>query len=79
MDSSSPILNNPYEEPRWHYDADLYGNLDYDHVLDGRRPYSATIGIMPEKSKKALFSNEEVFKISLTSEVLYGDAVCFFI
>lgn len=56
----SPILNNPYEEPRWHYDADLEGNLDYDHVLEGRRPYSATIGITPNAVKKALFTHDEI-------------------
>ena len=30
--SKSPILNNPYEEPRLYYDADMDGNLDYSHV-----------------------------------------------
>lgn len=60
MDSQSPILNNPYEEPRWHYDADLEGNLDYGHILDGRRPYSANIGITPNKAKPALFSNDQM-------------------
>lgn len=25
----SPILNNPYDEPKWHYDTTLEGNLDY--------------------------------------------------
>lgn len=58
--TQSPILNNPYEEPRWHYDADLDGNLDYGHVLKGRRPYSATIGISPNTPNKALFSHDEV-------------------
>ena len=58
--TQSPILNNPYEEPRWHYDADLDGNLDYDHVLKGRRPYSATIGISPNTPNRALFSHDEV-------------------
>ena len=40
-DSISPILNNPYEEPKWHYDVTLDGNLDYSKILEGRRPYSA--------------------------------------
>ena len=60
MESHSPILNNPYEEPRWHYDADLDGNLDYGQVLDGRRPYSATIGITPGKARATIFSHDDV-------------------
>ena len=34
--TKSPILNNPYEEPRLYYDTDMDGNLDYSHVIDGR-------------------------------------------
>lgn len=25
----NPILNNPYEEPTWHYSTNLQGELDY--------------------------------------------------
>ncbi len=60
IESRSPILNNPYEEPILHYDADLNGNLDYSKVLDGRRPYSATIGISPNRPEHALFHYEDV-------------------
>lgn len=56
----SPILNNPYEEPRLHYDADLNGNLDYNKILQGRRPYSAHIGIAPNRVESALFTNADV-------------------
>ena len=59
-DSLSPILNNPYEEPRLHYDADFNGNLDYTKVLNGRRPYSAHIGIVPNRPESALFSLEDM-------------------
>ncbi len=32
--TKSPILNNPYEEPRLYYDTDMDGNLDYSHVIE---------------------------------------------
>ena len=60
MEEKSPILNNPYDEPRWHYAADLDGNLDYNNVLDGRRPYSASIGIAPNRPNNGLFTYEDV-------------------
>lgn len=59
-DNRSPILNNPYEEPRFHYDADLSGNLDYNKIVPGRRPYSAQIGISPNVPEHALFSRDDV-------------------
>ena len=59
--NKSPILNNPYEEPKWHYDATLEGNLDYSKVLEGRRPYSANLTVMPNASSdKSLFSSEDI-------------------
>ena len=58
--SLSPILNNPYEEPRYHYDADLNGNLDYNKILEGRRPYYSHIGIAPNRPESALFTNDDV-------------------
>ncbi|MBW9203502.1 restriction endonuclease subunit R [Bacteroidales bacterium SW292] len=60
-DSISPILNNPYEEPRWHYGVTLDGNLDYLQVLEGRRPYAANLTVVPNTSPvKSLFSNEDI-------------------
>ena len=43
----NPILNNPYEEPKYHYDATLDGNLDYNKILEGRRPYTSNLSISP--------------------------------
>lgn len=56
----SPILNNPYEEPILHYDADPNGNLDYTKILKGRRPYSAHIGVAPNRPDRALFGYEDL-------------------
>lgn len=59
--SISPILNNPYEEPQWHYDATIEGNLDYSKILEGRRPYSPNLTVMPSASSaSSLFSNEDI-------------------
>ena len=46
--TKSPILNNPYEEPRLYYDTDMEGNLDYSHVIEGRRPFTTSIDIVPK-------------------------------
>lgn len=59
--SISPILNNPYEEPKYHYGATLDGNLDYSAVLEGRRPYAANLTVIPNVSLvKSLFSAEDI-------------------
>lgn len=61
MENKSPILNNPYEEPKWHYDATIEGNLDYSKILEGRRPYSANLTVLPNTSSvKSLFSAEDI-------------------
>lgn len=61
MENKNPILNNPYEEPKWHYDATLDGNLDYSKILEGRRPYSANLTVLPNTSSiKSLFSAEDI-------------------
>lgn len=56
----SPILNNPYEEPKFHYDADLNGNLDYNKILEGRRPYCSHIGIAPDHPDHTLFTADDL-------------------
>lgn len=60
MAEKSPILNNPYTEPLLHYSTDLDGNLDYSKILEGRRPYSAKIGISPNHIEQpTLFSGDD--------------------
>jgi len=58
-DTTSPILNNPYEEPLFHYDTDAYGNLDYSKVLEGRRPYSSGVVINPGRTDATLFTGAD--------------------
>ena len=55
----NPILNNPYEEPRYHYDAFSNGNLDYSKVLEGRRPYTSNLSVTPSGQQ-----NPEIFGAS---------------
>ncbi len=57
----SPILNNPYEEPQWHYAATPEGNLNYSETLEGRRPYAANLTVIPNThSNNNLFSYEDI-------------------
>ncbi|MBQ5423887.1 MAG: DEAD/DEAH box helicase family protein, partial [Bacteroidales bacterium] len=65
-ESLSPILNNTYEEPLYHYDTDMEGNLDYDSKREGRRPFSIEVNIGTTKSKK---QQEEIF----TGDDLYAE------
>ncbi len=60
MNNDNPILNNPYEEPRYHYNVDINGNLDYGSILEGRRPYMGNIQITPNRASQALFNAEDL-------------------
>ena len=60
LSNDNPVLNNPYEEPMYYYDTDLNGNIDYEKVITGRRPYGYDINIVPKKrGDKTLFSQED--------------------
>ena len=59
---NSPILNNPYEEPLWHYDTDMEGNLDYERIIEGRRPYTSQIGLQPKKEEDEALLHESDFE-----------------
>ena len=43
----NPILNNPYEEPTWHYATNLAGELDYSRPVKGRRIFTPEIQTIP--------------------------------
>ena len=62
--NDNPVLNNPYEEPKYYYDT-VRGNLDYNKVLKGRRPYMGNIDITPSPLKP----KESSFQI-LTSQII---------
>ncbi len=59
--NENPILNNPYREPEYHYNVDADGNLDYNSILQGRRPYIGRINISPNAVRNSqLFNAEDV-------------------
>ncbi|MCI0541611.1 MAG: DEAD/DEAH box helicase family protein [Verrucomicrobiales bacterium] len=43
----NPILNNPYEEPTWHYATNLQGELDYSRPVKGRRIFTPEVQTIP--------------------------------
>ena len=46
--SDNPVLNNPYEEPKFYYRTDpVNGYLDYTTVVEGRRPFGYATNINP--------------------------------
>lgn len=47
MAGENPILNNPYEEPRFHYATNLQGELDYSRIETGRRYFTGSIQSIP--------------------------------
>lgn len=47
MSDPNPILNNPYEEPKFYYGTDLDGRLDYENKRKGRRPFVPTVAPIP--------------------------------
>jgi len=57
----NPILNNPYQEPAWHYATDLQGNLDYARVEAGRRLFVPEVAVVPGKQggQKEVFAFNE--------------------
>ena len=50
----SPILNNPYEEPKLHYSTNENGELDYENIQEGRRIFTPDIHPMPTKQGEQL-------------------------
>ena len=47
MADSNPILNNPYEEPRFHYATTSDGELDFERIEVGRRVFSPELQTVP--------------------------------
>ena len=62
---ASPVLNNPYQEPVFHYatagDGDQKGSLDYSRVVPGRRIFTNDLTGAPTASKgqKSIFDVNE--------------------
>jgi type III restriction enzyme len=68
--NQNPILNNPYEEPEWHYSTNLDGELDYEEILPGRRTFVPVKSILPKTaSQKDIFPESELLKDSETHPI----------
>lgn len=71
--NDNPVLNNPYEEPRYYYDTDMNGNIDYQSVMNGRRPFGYDVNIVPNKrGNKTIFSQEDFVTIDPNAEFING-------
>ena len=69
--NDNPVLNNPYEEPKYYYDTDMNGNIDYETVINGRRPFGYDVNIVPNKRKgQALFSQEDFVSADPNAEFI---------
>ena len=55
----NPVLNDAYEEPKFYYDTDIEGNIDYSTVKEGRRPFGIDINVVPKGKQQSMFSQED--------------------
>lgn len=49
MNSDNPILNSPYEEPKFHYATDEEGSLNYNDIRERRRIFVPDMQAMPSR------------------------------
>ncbi len=69
--NDNPVLNNPYEEPKFYYDTDMNGNIDYQTVISGRRSFGYDVNIVPNKpGSQAMFSQEDFISADPNAEFI---------
>ncbi|MBR6031028.1 MAG: DEAD/DEAH box helicase family protein [Bacteroidaceae bacterium] len=69
--NDNPVLNNPYEEPRYYYDTDMNGNIDYQNIINGRRPFGYDVHIVPKKREdRTLFSQGDFVSADPNAEFI---------
>ncbi|MBQ7419769.1 MAG: DEAD/DEAH box helicase family protein [Prevotella sp.] len=68
VSNDNPVLNNPYEEPMYYYDTDMNGNIDYETVINGRRPFGYDVNIVPKRGQKSMFSQEAFSSVDPNAE-----------
>ncbi len=64
MPEASPVLNNPYSEPRLHYWTSPAGELDYSKILEDRRPFFPDVRSIPLE----LGNQSEMLSVQETSD-----------
>ena len=71
--NDNPVLNNPYEEPKYYYDTDMNGNIDYATVINGRRPFGYDVNIVPKKrGDQTIISQEDFISVDPNAEFING-------
>lgn len=71
MSDFNPILNNPYEAPKKHYETLLDGSLDYEKKNNGRRPYIPFLAPVPTSAnKQAQIFNADSNKSSFENHII---------
>ena len=71
--NENPVLNNPYEEPRYYYDTDMNGNIDYATIIEGRRAFGYDVNIVPKKrGEQTFFSQEDFISVDPNAEFING-------
>ena len=71
MADENPILNNPYEEPVWHYATNLQGELDYSRPIKGRRVFTPEVQTIPVRQGV----QGDLMELDEISKVEHGDHV----
>jgi len=58
MSQNSPILSNPYLEPKFHYATDAEESLNYQDVREGSRVFTPDIQVIPQRqgAQPSMFS-----------------------
>src|SRR5256885_822587 len=67
--SENPILNNPYEEPLFHYATSLEGELDYSKIEKARRIFAGSVQTIPLPQKP---QQGELITMQEFAETSYG-------
>src|SRR5262245_45335526 len=62
MPNDNPILNNPYAEPVLHYDTNLDGELDYQTIIKGCRPFGGVSHAVPvaQRGQRHLIGGDQM-------------------
>ncbi len=69
--NNNPILNNPYKEPQYHYKTDMDGNIDYESIVEGRRPFGEDVNIVPKnKGEQTMFSQSDFDSVNADAEFI---------
>lgn len=68
----NPILNNPYVEPALHYATNLDGELDYEEIRKGRRPFSGEVQSVPvgQGPQRMLYDGDQAAETSHGSHLV---------